>query len=342
MYKDVQLLARLPRPAIFILCAGFERRVTRAAQLLKLNQIDARRVITIVYEGGGEENLRNLKLLRKIATTLCRSEGVVEVSTSNLSEVATQIESVGAEECEVVLDATGMSRMIMMRLLAIVYNAGVRPIIVYTEAKEYYPTKTQFRKLTKGGARPPEDAFLTLNQFEKAEILYSMHCEVEEVAGVNGYMLPNYPLMLIAFLTFKRGRLAAVFNSYEANVRVLIKSVPVRPDLRWRSEAIEIPNLDLIEDSTELVELETLDWHVTYDYLKSLYERENNRYKCNFVLAPLGSKMQTIGAWLFARERPEIRVVTSTPKTLYHKRYSRGFGQTFLIDDLPKLPIAQR
>lgn len=221
-----------------------------------------------------------------------------------------------------------------MSMLSAVYDLRLRTQLIYTEALEYYPTKSQFEALTNGEDSPPEEAFLKLSEFENDEIVYSTHCNVEEIVELSGRMWPSYPLMLIAFLTFKRGRVGAILQAYEANLRVLIKSVPVRPDLKWRAKAIEIPNFDLLEDSV-IKELETLDWQATYHYLSQLYEAENNKYKFNFVLAPLGSKMQTVGAWLFAKERRDVKVVTSTPKRLFPERYSAGFGETFLFDNLP-------
>jgi len=235
----------------------------------------------------------------------------------------------------VVIDITGLSRMAMMSLLAAVYERGLRPILIYTEARTYYPTKEQFSQLSK--RRGSGEPFVTLNEFENGQIMYSSHCELEQVDGLEGVMLPNYPLMLITFLTFKRGRVSLVLQSFEASVRVLIKGVPVREDLAWRADAIELPNCDLIEGS-RLVKLETLDWRMTYNFLCELYNDEDNKYRFNFVLAPLGSKMQTVGAWLFARRQKQVRVISSTPRTLFHEKYSRGCGETFLFDDLPSPP----
>ena len=103
----------------------------------------------------------------------------------------------------------------------------------------------------------------------------------------------------------------------------------------FRRRKPSILSKDGLEDGV-IKDLETLDWKATYLFLSELYESNNNKYKFNFILAPLGSKMQTVGAWLFAKERQDVKVVTSTPKKLFHERYSVGFGQTFVIDNLPK------
>lgn len=187
------------------------------------------------------------------------------------------------------------------------------------------------------------EAFFNLVSYEEAEIVYSGKCNVEDVPGFPGSHLPNYPLLLIAFLTFKRSRLSAVLREYEANARILIKGVPVRQDLMWRKHAMEIINFDLIEDNKMSVsEVETLNWKATYDFLSGAYNADHNRYRFNILLAPLGSKMQTVGAWAFAIGNPAVRLVTSTPTQLFPKKYSDGYGQTFLVDDVPQLTASAK
>jgi hypothetical protein len=141
--------------------------------------------------------------------------------------------------------------------------------------------------------------------------------------------------MLISFLTLKRSRLAAILREYESNVRVLIEGVPIRDDLKWRERLMEIINFDIIEDNRHAIcKVETLDWQVTYRILSDLYNKENARYRFNVLLAPLGSKMQTLGAWVFASQNPGVRAVTSTPAKHFPEKYSNGYRQTFLITDI--------
>jgi hypothetical protein len=141
--------------------------------------------------------------------------------------------------------------------------------------------------------------------------------------------------MLVSFLTFKRSRLAAILREYESNVRVLIEGVPIREDLQWRQRLMEIINFDIIEDNRQAIcKIETLDWRATYRMLSDLYNKENARYRFNMLLAPLGSKMQTLGAWAFSVINPEVRIVTSTPSKHFPQKYSTGYRETFLIKDI--------
>ena len=227
-------------------------------------------------------------------------------------------------------NVTGLARVHVFEILSLIADRKMACGVVYTEALDYYPSHDDFRALTADEIN--EDAFLRLSKYENDDVMYSRFCKVEEINGLEGQLLPNYPLMLVAFLTFKRSRVSAILQAYEANTRILVAGRPRRSELSWRTEAIQYPNLDLLEDS-QVVEVDTLDWIETYDLLEDIYCRDNNRYKYNFIIAPLGSKMQTLGSWVFARKYRDVKVVTSTPSKLFPEKYSVGEKETFLIQD---------
>jgi hypothetical protein len=312
--------------ATLIFCAGFEERAAIAPMLIAGQGVPVKSIIILKYEGG--ENSPNLEKIRRSSSTICGPDEISEISCRDYQSFIAAIQKLDSSNDDVILDITGLARVPMMEILSALYDKGVQTSLIYTEAEEYYPRKQEFEKLTRG--KDPDDAFLMLSKFEADEIMYSSQCEIEEVPSLRGKMYPNYPLMLIAFLTFKRGRVSVILQSFEANIRVLIKGIPVREDLKWRADAIEVPNADLM-DGSQLHELGTLDWEETYRFLSKLYDDENNKYRMNFVLAPLGSKMQTVGAWLFARQRGDVRVISSTPKTIFHEKYSCGNRETFVF-----------
>lgn len=162
--------------------------------------------------------------------------------------------------------------------------------------------------------------------------MYSSNCEIQEVPELPGRIFPNRPVMLLAFFAFKRSRLSCILNQYETNARILIQSTPVREDLKWREKALEIINFDLIDGNrNNIKKLPTLDWEQTYSFLTELYSKNNNAYRFNMLLAPLGSKMQTVGAWYFAIKNPDVKVITSTPRKHFPDKYSIGYTDTHLI-----------
>jgi hypothetical protein len=61
------------------------------------------------------------------------------------------------------------------------------------------------------------------------------------------------------------------------------------------------------------------------------YLEDQTLRKSNIYLAPLGSKMQTVGAFLFWRRHPEISIVFSQPKRYFRNKFSRNSRDTFVV-----------
>ncbi len=327
-YRGLVTLRGSERTLTVVLGGGFEDRVRRTVELLGQLRISCVRGAILTY--GGAENASNLSFLRAELSRIVGEANVALIDSSEPQEIEAYISTLNSDVDELLIDVTGFTRVLMMQTMSIAYDRQIPFKIVYTEAEEYYPRKEDFELLTQGAES--EEAFFKLSEYEDANTMYSRHCVVQQIRGLEGSLLPNYPMILVAFLTFKRARVSAVLQAFEANTKILVKGLPRRDDLKWRAEAITYPNLDLIDDS-EIVTIDTLDWRETFFFLNELYERDNNKYRCNFVVAPLGSKMQTLGAWAFAKRNVDVMVVTSTPTRLFHDKYSIGHRETFLVDD---------
>jgi hypothetical protein len=332
MHIGLSPLLASTRPFTLIVSDGFEDRTSAATRLLIKHGLRPDQLVLLRYTGDRTENSYTTML--PLCDQLISHKKRIEIDISDLSPLITFLVQSDPTNL-LVCDVTGLSRVAIFSVLTILARTKREFWLLYTEAETYYPTRAHFDKLLKADRGV---AFLHLVEYERTDIVYSGTCQVQDMPGFPGHHLPNYPLMVIAFLTFKRSRLGAVLREYESNVTVLIKAIPVRPDLKWRAEAMDIINFDLLEDHRNSIELiETLDWNATYAFLDRIYTRNHNRYRFNTLLAPLGSKMQTVGSWAFAFTTPEVRVVTSTPAELYRERYSSGWRNTFVIDDLPNL-----
>lgn len=332
MKKDLKTLKYLS-PFTLIVCGGFEARSCRAAKLLAEQKTSPQRILVLDY--GSEENRKpHEELLESCGALGVPADNVYQVMVTDTQRLESLLAELSKSQSPVVCDITGMSRLLIFSVLGSLWRARVRAVLIYTEAEEYYPKRSAFERFLSSADK--FEAFFELSEYEAQEVMYSANCDVEDVPHFQGNHLPNYPLMLVAFLTYKRSRLSAILREYEANIRILIKGVPVRDDLSWRSSVMNIVNYDLIEDNKGSVyDVQTLDWKETCDFLQNLYNEHNNNYRYNFLLAPLGSKMQTVGACYFAIVNPAVRVVTSTPSKLFPEKYSEGWGETFLVDDLP-------
>jgi hypothetical protein len=74
-----------------------------------------------------------------------------------------------------------------------------------------------------------------------------------------------------------------------------------------------------------------------YLELERIYSRYAHKY--NLVVAPMGTKMQTLGVYLFAESRPDIQVTYAVPIEYNWKDYSSGIGKKWEITGLdPYVP----
>jgi hypothetical protein len=330
MYRKIADLLSVDRHITLVLNSGFEARAPQGAQLCRRCGVRAHHVLLLKYPGS--EHSKNYVRVGRLAKLLLndptkyREEWVFEDAA-----IRTYLAALDPKHDLVVCDITGLSRVVMIKLLSMLYQRQLPFLLIYTEARSYYPTKTYFGRFLR--RKDSSDAFAALARYEDAEVVYSPSCTVEPIPMLPGRFFPNHPLLLMGFLTFKRSRLSAVLSEYETSERILIKGTPVRSDLMWRDRALEIINFDIFDEYKDRIfSLPTLDWFATYDFLTTMYKEKQRQYRYNVLLAPLGGKMQTLGAWYFATRNRDVKVVTSTPKELFSTRYSSGYTETHLID----------
>ena len=314
------------RKITLVVCAGFEYRAIKATERLSNIGIALKNFVMVKF--GGLDNEVNEAALVELSAKFLGIDHYVECGVGDLSRLRELLDDLDPLDDLVLLDITGCSRSAMLVLTSLIYDLGLEFDILYTEAEEYYPTFSDYEELAEDSDQ--QHAFIRLNMFEESEVLHSSHCVVEGFEDFQGVMLPNYPYFLITFLPFKRGRLSAILQSVETTVRIFVRGQPVRDDLKWRGDAVDIPNADLIDEG-KVVDVETLNWRKTFEFLENQYLENDNRFKYNFVVAPLGSKMQTVGCCIFAKSYPEVRLVTSTPKRHFPNNYSIGARETFLF-----------
>lgn len=314
------------RRITLIVCAGFEERAVTATQRLLEIGIPIENFLVVRF--GSPENQANESLLASLLGEKIGVGDSLDCNIEDLDPLKDILTQLNAANDLVLFDITGCSRSVMLVLISLIYDLGLEFDLLYTEAEDYYPTFNEYEELSEDGDQ--QHAFMRLNRFEESEVLHSSHCTVESFEDFEGTMLPNYPFFLVTFLPFKRGRLSAILQSVETSVRVFIRGQPIRHDLRWRGEAVDIPNADLIDEGS-VFDLETLDWRKTFKFLEGQYLEAENRFRFNFIVAPLGSKMQTVGCCLFAKAYPEVRLITSTPKQHFPNSYSIGARETFLF-----------
>src|SRR5208337_830209 len=83
---------------------------------------------------------------------------------------------------------------------------------------------------------------------------------------------------------------------------------------------------------SSIEEISTFGYRNTVDKLgKLLFRDDSLLWKYDVHFAADGSKLQTIGCWVFSRAVPSITMITSVPKHYYKKAFSRGIGPSWVF-----------
>lgn len=323
---------RVPKDSSLIVCAGFEDRVTAASERLASAKFTFERVLIATYSD--QKNQASEKSLRSAVAALCTNPDAVLVEGFEDSE---QYESVvlqlAKNSSHVFCDISGFNTGGIFSTLSLLLKSSTPFTILYTEAETYYPTQADMQPIT--SYSDDLDGLKALEAYEGSERLYSRSCVPGYIENFEGNFSPGYPFFLIAFLAFKRSRLGAILQELAASKRVLIAGSPPRIDLAWRSEAIRAINSDLIQtNSDEVIDLDTLCPETTLRELRRIYLEDDNRYRYNFVVAPLGSKMQKVACWMFGIFHPNVAMLSASPTKIFDDKYSVGSGETFVAHDV--------
>jgi len=317
------------RPFTLLLSAGFEDRGKAAVLCFgsKAGQLASHAIILDYQDLEANEPNRS-----EIINIAQKHFPTMEILTSTDLEkvIASCVKRQQIGET-ILVDISSMSRVLIFKLFNALMAADIHFNIVYTEAEHYYPDKQFYDKLKSAYNMDKMGLLDKYHELEETEVIYSYDSYVEFPKEFKGRPEPGRSSVLIAFLTYKRSRLQAILRAFEFSNRILIVPEPVRQDLSWRKELVELINFDLIMNRpAEKKTLLTLDPFLVCKELES-YLDNAVLSKSNIYLAPLGSKMQTVGSFLFWKRHPEISVTFSQPKRYFKEKFSEKWRDTFLI-----------
>jgi hypothetical protein len=241
----------------------------------------------------------------------------------------------GVDEPRIALDITGLSnRGVFGALDAVSSWPDMGAMVVYSEPSVYWPRAREwerFKKELAPGCQKDDVA----DWADQSEWLYSgRNFHVELIPNHEGYDVAG-STALIAFLPFKRGRLAAVMSHAEYSEYVFIAGRPRRPENGWRLEALKEINSQLTKD-WPVDEMSTFGYRDALKQLSSrLFSAEGLASRCDVHVAPLGSKLQTVGCWALSRITGAITMVTGIPGRYFPKAYSDGIGTSWVFPFTP-------
>lgn len=212
---------------------------------------------------------------------------------------------------EVVIDISVMSKLLIMVIIWLLREYPNSIKIIYSEPDDYYPTRENYKALR-------EEFGENIHELT-ALPSFGVH-DVVRTPELTSVVMQQNPNILIAFTSFNELLLRALMSSISPMHFYLISCVP--PRLGWREEATQQLHEKLIEDfpndnpkgcSKNRLQRRSsaLYYTETFQVLADLYVKHCYDYR--IILAPTGSKMQTLGAALIKCCCPDIHIEYPTP-----------------------------
>lgn len=341
MNKIENLLKLLPRiecmeldkissPLVYIGAIGFEDRTFAVLdEALKLGKkID--HVIAIEYRPFEDRNkkmkfekkLKELKVPDANVKWAIYDRFIPEEFLKNLDTLKVIISSLN-----VIVDISAMSKLLILVLLQGFRDQDVNLTIVYSEADVYHPVKEKFEAEKEKYQKETETLpiFLTSNVYD-----------IVTTSSLSTIAMQGYPLLMVTFPTFNYKELTALVNEIMPQHLILLEGKPHEKHNHWRHMAIRRLNSKVLNEHFANGEtitakerlISTFDYKETIKILEKIYQ--SNKYAKKIVIAPTGSKYQTLGVFFFKQMHPDVQIIYPVTKK-FTDRYTDGYKALWKI-----------
>jgi len=312
---------------LFLAALGFEDRCLSIPELLaEGRQYSATRAIYFEYSTNQSDNDLNRPRLVKAMESFATQ---VRPMPSDTDDLASQLRGILSEICTkadpvmVTFDISVCSSRLLVTTLTVLFEFNLNLRIVYSEAGLYHPTKAEY------DADPNK-----WTSDEKLGLARGVSA-VTRSPDHPGSRRETLPEAVIAFPTFKPERIRAILADID-------QSLLVRPEKRvvwltgdphlledhWRTDVQR--NINNIPASAPAYEVSTFDYKKTLEILDRVYRPFDGKYLV--TIAPMGSKMQSLGVVLFWYIRPEVSVYFASPREYNATQYSEGCKAMWCIE----------
>lgn len=307
---------------ILIVAAGFEARARRVVELL--DGRFPRRVVAVQYPRGAiQENDETFEYLsgclRKSDSTVME----VVLNAGRPDEYLQDLRRVLSRwrpdaKGEVWVDITALPMQGICASLAAVREGlpemGCR--VVYTEAETYLPTEREV-KADAARKRP----LVALSKEMSTNLI------PKKFSGSSSDVLT----CLGVFAGYEAHRSLGVVDGLNPSKLLLVFGRPSRGELEWRLSWSQEIHRELMKARPTAEEVvSTLDPMESLTLLNEYYDYLFSDH--NVAVAPICSKMQCVGCYLFWERFRDVQLVFPLPITYLPKVFSRGYGQTFVFE----------
>lgn len=321
-------LDNISSDATIIAPAGFEDRCLSFLDKLIISNKKVANVIGVEYEPFSLKNRKKEFESKAEKVSLNKVEWITydRFNPENFYGDFEKAKGLINETADVIIDVSGMSKYLIVILLDILKDFDKNIIIIYSEAEIYHPTKEEFKskKSKKRGSPEVIPTFLTKGIYR-----------ITLTTSLSSIAMQNAPLLLIAFPSFNYKELTALLNEITPQYLIEIEGRPHEQHNYWRRDAIREINERIPEDfiftkidKIEHRELTTFNYIETVSVLDEIYKKFRYTHKC--IIAPTGSKLQSIGVFFFKQLHLEVQIVYPAAEK-FTKGYTEGCRYIWMI-----------
>ncbi len=317
----------IPESSIYIGVAGFEDRCFTFLEKCIEKNVQFDRIIGIKYKPIDETN--RVEYFKELAIKSTKEE-LLELmvydrfNPEDFSNSIQDLRKLIVSTKDIFVDISGMSKFLIVVLLYGLREYSGNIHIVYCEAEVYYPSPVDYEAKKDSLPEETPPSFLTTNVYK-----------IITTTELSSISMQGYPLLIIAFPTFNYNEMYALLNEITPQYLVLIEGNPREERNHWRLEAIREINSKIDRDFTPTIKgistkvVSTFDYIETIDILNNIYSEYKYTHKC--IVAPTGSKLQTLGVLFFKQMYPEIQLVYPVT-TEFLKEYTKGCLNIYHIE----------
>lgn len=302
----------LPGNAILLTCSSHEERCL--GFLDKMGSWVPKVTIIFHYDDVNPKREQNHSLMKKrlMESSVSVDEAVFAEANAveSLRLNMAKLKSVFAahSDAEVVLDISVFTKRHLLMMLRWLDDCGLwsKLTAVYTEPEDY--VVSQYIPLSFG--------------------LSSLH----QVPGFSATPDLSRPIHLLMFLGYEGDRALAVYEHVQPmRTTLLIPDPPYKPEWIGRTEVFNSQLIAVVGENC-IRRVDAIDPDNSYKALSSMLGLPTRRLHEARIIAPLGTKPQTLGAYSYVRECSDSpAVLYASPLRHNHEYFSHGVGPTWMI-----------
>jgi hypothetical protein len=315
---------RVDKDDVLVLAAGFEDRALGVLKRISDSGQPGFDAIIIEYRPYIKENRLN-EIIDLLTQLDCRIHRVTYDRQEPSGIGNTLLDLLGDGKRKILVDVSAMSRLLIVQVLVEFGKSQLFPrtSILYSEAEVYPPLRDEVERTIE---KQETDSFY--RQFFLSSGIFEV-CIVPELSSI---VLQGQPIRLITFPSFNIDQLAKLQGEIQPYYIDLIHGIPPDPGNAWRPEAVK--KLNKINTIVRRCDQETstMDYKETLDYLLKVYSEHSDMER--IVIAPIGSKMQTVAVGIFRAFMDDVQIVYPTPM-----KFSKPANYTKGVRDIYTLPL---